>query len=175
MYKNIYNYKPFEHENVDFKNNIINNARSQDKTKVEGVFTAVLIYTNLVDYLAKHLLVNLHKMISIYTFQRLGGVVYFDGSAKNTNLPIGELQRELKNFEFPTKKEFLDCLEEFKKIRNQVMHNLMQLDPNDKTQKFDNDLKRIGEMAEDILLKYNAIANGLTTIWNAANTVQSSV
>ena len=110
MYKNIYNYKPFEHENVDFKNNIINNARSQDKTKVEGVFTAVLIYTNLVDYLAKHLLVNLHKMISIYTFQRLGGVVYFDGSAKNTNLPIGELQRELKNFEFPTKKEFLDFL-----------------------------------------------------------------
>ena len=169
MYKNIHNYKPFEHENIDFKNNIINTARSQDKTKVEGIFTSVLIYANTVDYLAKHLLDNLNKMISIYTFKKLGGVVFYDGSLKTNNKPLGELQRELKCFEFPMKKDFLETIEEFKKLRNQVMHNLMQLDPADTTNKFDNDLKRIGEIAEDLLMKYNTIVAGLTTIWNAAN------
>lgn len=170
MYKNIHNYKPFEHENFEFKNNIITTARNQDKTKVEGIFTAVLIYTNLVDYLSRHLLENLNKMVSIYTFQKFGGVLFFDASAKRNNLPLGELKKELGYFEFPNKKDFIDCLEEFKNLRNQVMHNLMQLDPTDSTQKFDKDLARIAEIAEDILMKYNSISRGITTIWEAAKT-----
>ncbi len=169
MYKNIQNYIPFSHENLEFKNNIINTARNQDKTKVEGIFTAVLIYTNLVDYLSKNLLENLNKMISISSFKKFGGVIYYDGSVKRNNLPIGELQRELKCFEFPNKKDLLESLEEFKILRNQVMHNLMQLDPTDTTKKFDKDLAKVTEIAEDILLKYNSTVNGLTIAWNANN------
>lgn len=169
MYKNIHAYKPFEHVNQEFKNNIINTARNQDKTKIEGTFTAVLIYTNLVDYLSRNLLENLNQMLSIYTFKKFGGILYFDGSTKRNNLPLGELQKELNHFEFPNKKDFIECLEEFKKLRNQVMHNLMLVDPSDTSQKFDKDLVKISEIAEDILIKYNSVCNGLTVIWNNAN------
>ena len=170
MYKNIQNFMPFEHDNLEFKNNIIAVARSQDKTKFEGIFTAVLIYTNLVDYLAKHLLDNLNKMVSIYTFKNFGGVFYFDGSSKKSNLPLGGLHNELRCFDFPNKEDFLNSLDEFKKIRNQVMHNLMQVDPDDKTNKFDKDMQKVGEIAEDVLSKYNTIVGGITAIWNQINT-----
>lgn len=168
MYKNIQNYIPFQHENLDFKNSVINNARNQDKTKVEGIMTSVLIYTNLVDYLAKHLLDNLNQMVSISTFNKFGGIIFYDGSTKKTNISLGELQRELGCFEFPNKSDFIDSINEFKKLRNDVMHNLMRLDPTDTTKKFDSDLKRITEIAEDILAKYNAIVVGLTAIWTSS-------
>jgi len=169
MYKNIHQFIPFQHENAEVKNNIIELARAQDRTKAEGALTATLIYTNVVDYLAKHLLENLYKMSSIYLFKQFGGVFHPDFSKKRTSLPIGQLQAELKNFTFPQKRDFLELLQEFKKLRNQAMHNLMQLDPNDATKNIDADLARIAELAEDLLAKYNVISSGLITIWDAAN------
>jgi len=169
VYKNIYNFTPFEHENVDFKNNIINAARNQDQTKVEGALAAVLIYVNLVDYLARHLLENLLKMISIQGFRAFGGVMFFDGSRQRTNISLGGICAELQSFEFPSKTDFLDSLKEFNKLRNHVMHNLMQLDPNDRTGQIDKDVVRIKQLAEDVLNKYNTICLGLTGAWNQAN------
>ncbi|MGD0976739.1 MAG: hypothetical protein ABR875_00360 [Minisyncoccia bacterium] len=169
MYKNIHNFVPFQHDNQDFKNKLIGFARNQDKIKIEGVFTATLIYTNLVDYLATNLFDNLNKMLSIFTFKKFGGVFHLDTSQKRTHLSVGELQRELSYFEFPNRNDFLACLEEFRRLRNEVMHNLMGVDPNDTTMKLDKGLARIAEISEDILAKYNVICAGLITIWNNAN------
>ncbi len=169
MYKDIHKYIPFEHDNIDFKNNIINTARNQDKTKVEGSFTAVLVYTNVVDYLAKHLLQNLSKMVSIYSFNKFGGTFFYDGSSKSYNLPLGNLIRELNYFDFPNKKDFLERLSDFNKLRIGVIHNLMQLEPNDPTNNLDASVLQIGNIAEDLLKKYTSIVNGLTIAWNNAN------
>ena len=171
MFKYIHSFVAFQHENTETKNNIINLARTQDRTKAEGALTATLIYANVIDYIAKHLLENLCKMTSIYTFQKFGGVFHPDYSKKKTNLPIGQLQNELQLFEFPQKEDFMDLLQEFKELRNQAMHNLMQLDPQDTTNKIDKDLERIVEIAEDILAKYNTISTGLVSIWNATNSI----
>lgn len=173
MYKNIHNYRPFEHGNVDFKNNLINLGRNQDKTKVEGAFSAVLIYANLVDYLAKSLLDNLLRMVSLDSFLRFGGAFFYDGSRKKTNKPLGSLTEELEYFEFPNKTDFLECLRTFNTLRKGLIHNLMQLDLTGATNKLDDDIKRVGEIAEDILSKYNAICGSITTIWNTVHPQQT--
>ncbi len=168
MYKNIHSYIPFQHDNIEFKDNLINFARVQNKTTPEGAFSAVLIYANVIDYLARHLLENLLKMVSVQSYVKFGAVLFLDGQKKRTNLPLGELCRELRLFEFPSKEDFLGSLQEFNKLRIDVMHKLMELDPSDTTRRFDTSIVRIGEIAEDLLAKYGAITSGLTTAWNTA-------
>jgi hypothetical protein len=170
MYKNIQDFVPFQHENAETKNNLIQFARNQDRQKPADALASTLIYANLVDYLARHLLENLHKMVSIFTFKQFGGVFHLDCSTKKRGLPLGELRKELSVFEFPQKADFFASLEEFGGLRNKVMHNLMRLDPNDNTTDLDKDIVRISEIAEDVLAKYNVISAGLVAIWNAANT-----
>ena len=171
MYTDLNTYKPFEHENFDSKNKILNYARIQDKTKVEGAFTATLIYTNLVDYLARHLLEHLNKMTTISMFRQFGGIIYYDTSRKKANVSLGSLCNELQYYEFPSKIDLMKDLSDFNKLRNQVIHNLMKLNLNAPSTQFDTDLGRISKLAEEILTKYNTITAGIATIWNAANSV----
>jgi len=172
MYPDINTYRAFEHEDFDSKNKLLNFARGQNQTTVEGAFTATLIYTNLVDYIARHMLEHLNKMTTILMFKYSGGVVYYDTSNKKTNVSLGQLCSELKYYEFPSKQDFLRDLGEFNKLRKQIVHNLMKLNLNAPTTQFDQDLKRIGVLAEEILTKYNTITAGIATIWNAANSAQ---
>lgn len=174
MYQDINTYKPFEHEDSDSKNKIINYGRLQDKTRVEGAFTATLIYTNLVDYLARHLLEHLNKMTTILMFRQFGGVVYYDLSKKKTNLSLGSLCQELSYYEFPSRSDFLKDLQDFNRLRNQAIHNLMKLNLNAPSNQFDADLSRISGLAEEILTKYNTITAGIIAIWNTANNVGSN-
>lgn len=161
---------PFQHENHDAKNQLLNLARSQG-TELQGIFTSVLIYTNLVDYLAKNVLDNLRKMISIFSYKSFGATFCYDPSQKRIDISLGELRKELDSFNFPDKKEFLDCLNEFSRSRNRIMHNLMQIDLNNEstTSQFNNDLTKISQLAEQILTKYNIIIQGITTAWTAVN------
>ncbi len=168
MYKNIHSYVPFAHDHIEFKNGLINFARQQNKSTPEGAFSAVLIYANVTDYLARHLLENLLKMISVQSFNKFGGVLFLEGDKKRTNLPLGELCKELKLFNFPDKDDFLHLLDEFNKLRIEVMHKLMEIEPGDTARKLDTSINRIGEIAEDLLTKYSAISSGLGVAWNNA-------
>ena len=165
MYKNIPFYEPFQHENLEVKNNIIISARGQDRKKIEGAFTAILIYANLVDYLVSTLLDNLQRMITIDSFNRFGGIFYFDGSVKKTNRPLGFLIRELEPLEFPGKKDFMDCLVRFNKLRNPIMHELMKRDPNDAAKNLDREVDNFVNTAEDILARFNTITAGILVAW----------
>lgn len=165
----IHGFVPFEHENHDVKNNLINLARTQDRNTPEGALAATLIYANLVDYLARHLLSNLQKMISIFTYKKFGGIFHLNCYEKKNNLPLGELIRELEAYEFPNRSDVIKLFKEFKNSRNEVAHNLMALDPKDTTKNIDTDITKIVAIAEDLLTKYNVIAGGLVSIWNIAN------
>ncbi|EKD43245.1 MAG: hypothetical protein ACD_72C00396G0006 [uncultured bacterium] len=172
MQIDINNFQPFQHDKQESKNQLINFARTQDVSKVEGVFTATLIYTNLVDYLAKHLLENLRKMVCIDTYKRFGGVFYYDPNNQRINLSLGELCNNLDHFDFPDKKDLMENLRKFSKLRNQIMHNLMQLDLTNNAAQFEQDLKNVSALAEEVLLKYNIIVRGVTTVWQVANNPQ---
>jgi uncharacterized protein with HEPN domain len=168
MYNDIANFIPFEHGNLEFKNNLISNARNQNKTTLEGMFTAVLIYANVVDYISRSLLKNIAQMVSISSYKKFNGIFFYENGAHREfdSMPLGELIKELKNFDFPNKNDYLGRLKEFKSLRNQIMHNLLEVDPNDQTKKIDNDLEKIVKISEDLLTKYNVIVTGLTTAWN---------
>ena len=174
MYKNIHNYKPFQHDNLAFKNNVIGHGRAQDINTVPGAFSAVLIYANLIDYLARNLLENLYQMISVESFQRFGGVFFYNGSGKKTNVPLGSLIQELNFFEFPNKEDFLVRLKRFNELRIELIHNLMQLNLTGTTKKLDDDIKEVQDVAEDILLKYNTICGGIAAVWNLVHQQQPS-
>lgn len=165
MYENINSYKPFVHEKVESKNQIIQLAREQDKTKVEGVLAATMIYANLVDYLCADLLFHLRKMNSVATYKVFGAVMFFDPSKERTNLSLGEVKKGLSCFGFPDKESFLSEVGKFAKLRNKSMHSLMHADLGENTEKFLQNLSKIAEGAESILAKYNAITAGLAEIW----------
>jgi len=165
MYKEIESFTPFLHENFESKNQLIIFARTQDKTKVEGVLAATIIYVNLVDYIAQNLLDNLRKMISILGYKACGAVFFYDPSEERKNISLGELKRELCSYSFPDKDSFLNELVEFNKVRNRIMHDLMNVNLKSNASRFDQDLALISGKAESILTKYNTITQGITTIW----------
>jgi hypothetical protein len=158
------------------KNKLINLARVQEaEGTISGIFTATLIYANLVDYLARHLLENLRKMISINSYKQFNAGCYYDPS-KRINISLGIICKELKEgFEFPDKNNFLDLLSKFNKERTKIMHNLMQMDVdindenNEQLNKLKKDLHEISKMAEEILTKYIVIAQGVTNMWTTAH------
>ena len=165
MYKDLTTFVPFTHEDSDSKNKLINFARNQDTSKVEGVMAATLIYTNLVDYLAQHLLENLRKMIAISSYKQFKASFYFDPSESKNGQSLGNTIRELGCFGFADKDDFLKLLTSFNKVRIKVIHELMKLNLNANGSNFDTDLANIKRMAEDILAKYNIITSGIADAW----------
>lgn len=161
-------FVPFTHENLESKNQLIAFARSKDKTKVEEILAATLIYANLVDYLAQNLLENLHSMCSISTYKSFGAVFYFDPSNKRTSISLGKVINELESYHFPDQVNFLKELSNFSKTRNRTMHELMKLNLSETTNQFDQDLASISKSAESILTMFNTIVTGMTAIWHNA-------
>lgn len=168
MYSNIPDFIPFSHDNLDIKNNLISIARSQNSSTVEGALSSVLIYTNLVDYIARHLLENLLKMISINSFNSFGGVFYLEGDQLKTEIPLGGLCQQLSWLEFPNKKDFIKILKDFNKFRIKIVHSLMKLEPGENLEQIDKDIESIRVIAEDILQKYSVICSGLIVVWKAS-------
>jgi len=161
----INDFIPFEHKDLELKNNTINFARQQNTNELTGILAATLIYANLVDYLAKSILENLRRMISIDSYKNFSAVFFYNSSKKRINLSLGELKKELSNFCFPDKESFLQKIEKFNDKRNQVMHNLIEKNFN--AEEFNKDLKEIANLAEEILIKYNTISTGISTTWQA--------
>ncbi len=162
---NTNNFIPFDHGDLESKNQLIAFARAKDKNKVEEILAATVIYTNLIDYLARHLLENLQQMCSISNYKVFGTVFYYDPSGKKMNISLGNIIRELEQFGFPDKSNFLKELGSFSEIRNRITHDLMKLNLKSNTNQFDQDLEKIGKSAEEILSKYNSIVVGITVIW----------
>ena len=175
---NISSFHPFEHENLELKNKLVALARSYGEgDSIQAVFTATLIYANLVDYLARHLLENLRKIVAINSYKQFGASCYYHPTKKSA-ISLGGLCNELKTgFEFNDKNDFIKLLENFNKARNKIMHNLMQVDfdiGNEEDNSEDggrlkalkDELHEISKMAEEILTKYNAIVQGTTSIWS---------
>lgn len=161
MYSNFSTYVPFQHDNLEQVNGLINFARTQDRTKPEAVLAATMIYTNLADYLLRHLLDNLRRMVSISNYRLFNAVFCFDPSKDKLELSLGALIVELQSFSFPDKESFLKEAAIFNQSRNAVMHNLLKSDLSN----IDSQLEKVARGAEELLAKYNIIISGMTAIW----------
>ncbi len=167
-------YIPFEHDNTDYINTLINFARQQQKGKEpENILASSVIYANLVEYLAAHLLKNIQHMIYLASYFQLQGVFFLKSEEKKySTKPLGPLTSELGKYEFPDKIEFLKLLNNFNTSRNNLMHRLMNKKTMREINNLDRDLLVIQNNAEEILQKYNVIISGIQTIWNRITKVE---
>lgn len=168
--KNIINeHVPFEHKDLEYINNSLNLARTQRLSKtLEGMMSATLIYTNLVEYLADNLLENLHHMIYLASYRDFQGTFFMknqEAIKSEPPKPLGKLINSLGHYEFSDSTGFLKLLDEFSKKRNKIFHRLLKVSK-EEIAGIDTEFVSLHDMAEEVLNKYNAITTGTATVWS---------
>ncbi len=164
---------PFEHKDLEYINNSLNLARTQRQTaQLEGMMSATLIYTNLVEYLADNLLENLHHSIYLSSYRDFQGTFFMknqEAVKKELPKPLGKLISSLELYEFPDSTGFLILLRKFGEKRNKIFHRLLKI-PKEELAGIDAEFVALHNMAEEVLNKYNALTAGMATVWtNFAN------
>lgn len=169
MKKILEEFIPFEHKDLKYINTSLNLARQQKKSEtLEGMMASNVIYTNLVEYLSRNLLVNLQHMFFLLSYKILNGIFFIKDKEEGKQIPkmLGQLIGTLRNYEFPDSLDFISTLEKFSQIRNSVFHSLLTISEEEmKKGKIDNQLTEIQETAEVILDKYNSITAGISLSW----------
>lgn len=161
-------HTPFEHKDLEYINNSLNLARQQRTSEnLEGMMSATLIYTNLVEYLADNLLQNLHHAVHLAScrdFQAIFFIKNQDAIKKGSPKPLGGLIDSLGRYEFPDHVGFIQLLKKFGEKRNKIFHGLLKT-PKEKLPEVDGEFIVLHDTAEEILNKYNLITTGMTTVW----------
>lgn len=169
-------YIPFEHDNVNYINGLIAFAREKGKSKeTENIIASSVIYANLVEYLASHLLKNMRHMMYLLSYFQMNGVLFVKSDEKKSgSKTLGQLKNELENYEFPDKQDFVKLLEKFNTARISLIHKIMDVKNEQEINKVDNDLSEIQAKAEEILQKYNVIIQGIQNAWSINTGVTSN-
>lgn len=167
-------YIPFEHDNLEYINNLIAFARSQKSKKTsEGAIASVVIYSNLAEYLAGNLVKNMRHMIYLVSYFQLQGILFIKSTEEKSNpKTLGQLKNDLSNYEFPDKGDFLKLINELNIKRNNLLHRLMTPKNEKGINELDTDIEIMQIKAEEMLQKYNVITEGLKSIWSKITTVQ---
>lgn len=170
MKNTIEEYIPFEHKNIEYINGSLNLAREQRQGGfLEGFMASTLIYTNLVEYLADHLLNNLQQMFFLISYNDFNGVFFIKNRGKNkikSPRTLGQLRNALGDYEFPDSTDFLSSLQKFSETRNAIFHRLLIISKEEIDKGItDQQFFILHNLAEEILDKYNKITSGIATIW----------
>lgn len=163
-------YTPFEHKNLEYINGSLNLARQQrNNGTLEGLMAATVIYTNLVEYLARNLLENLHHMIFLLSYHHFNGIIFLKNREKlqkKSPQTLGQLKESLSHYEFPDSTDFLNLLQKFSETRNSIFHRLLTISKEEIDKGIiDKQFSDLHDLAEEILDKYNALTKGVTSNW----------
>lgn len=159
----IASYMPFTHENFDLISRMLNVANQQDANKFEGILTKTLIYMNAVDYISSHLIENLSAINSLVLQEELNGTIY-QYYQEHRSKSLGKLIEQLNQYEFPNKKDFIEDLGSFVKLRNRYAHNLMKLKPKE-IESADKDFSTLFEVAQRLMNTYDRIVKAIRNDW----------
>lgn len=160
-------YIPFEHDNVNYINGLIAFAREKGNSNTsENIIASSVIYANLVEYLAGHLLKNIIHMMYLLSYFQMNGVLFIKSDGRKTgSKTLGQLKNELENYEFPDKTDFIKLVEKFNTARVSLIHKIMDAKNEQEINKVDANLAEIQSKAEEILQKYNVIVRGIQNAW----------
>lgn len=159
-------FKPFTHDDLELKNELINYARSiKDKKEVETRLASAMIYSNFAEYMAGHLLENLRHLMYQSTYRDFAGILYIDlRNTKDKRPPMmGTTIDLLRQFSFPDKEGVLDLLVDISNSRNNLFHNFARSDTKE-FEKLGTDIDTVNEKTEDLFIKINTIYMGLQKI-----------
>ena len=112
--KNKSKFVPFIHKNLEIKNELIELARKlrEGDFKLENALASVVIYSNIAEYLAEHLLENLNYLVKESSYKYFSGFVYIASTySTERNMTLGTYIHELRKFSFPDKENILAILE----------------------------------------------------------------
>jgi hypothetical protein len=85
-------FMPFTHDDLDFKNELINYARELSKKDTwENKLSAAFIYTSFAEYLASHLLMNLRHIVWMGTQSQFAGILGIDERKDDKKSTLGQL------------------------------------------------------------------------------------
>lgn len=151
-------FQPFVHENLELKNELVELARSNiNDDAIEKRLSAVLIYSNIAEYLAENLLDNLNHFIFQNSYKSFWGILYIETASWNSTRTLGQIIPELKKFSFPDKEWILNCLQKIVESRNKIFHNFWKSDIDTMQDLLTSDLPTIASKTEEFIRKINTV------------------
>ncbi len=160
-------FKPFEHDNLELKNELIDYARSiSGKNDIESQLACAMIYANFAEYMAWHLLETMRHYMYASTYNAYAGLLFTDQRTKEDDRPktFGHLVGELEGYGFPDKEELIATFRQISKLRNNLFHNFAKLNRRTFKKVFSEDINSIKELTEEVFAKINTIYTGLQKI-----------
>lgn len=152
---------PFFHEEIEVKQKFLEIARDFSSSEdIEKELAAALLYTNMSEYLAFHLLESLKQIIFSGSKSFWNGSVYLDARDSSERLTIGQIAAELKNYGFPSKELILPLLKRIAKNRNKIMHRMLRT-PSDKLDEIDEAIRELVADSEQLINYIDDIYRGL--------------
>lgn len=161
---NTHPFQPFWHDELEIKQKFLELARDFTKNpdnseSVAHQLAGGLLYANLAEYVASHLLESFKQIARQATTEFYFGVVYLqlpDSSEK----PLGGVIAELKSFEFPLKVEIIKLLEDIKTARDKLSHKILKL-PASQLDEIDESIRIISVNTEELVNKIDVVYAGM--------------
>ncbi|MBP9751478.1 MAG: hypothetical protein KBD19_01280 [Candidatus Moranbacteria bacterium] len=158
-------FQPFVHDNLDIKNELLQLARKARESKsIENDLASVLIYSNIAEYLAEHLLDTLSHLVYKSSYNSFGGILFVESVSRSGKKTLNQTVEELEKFNFPDKDGIVHCFRKIADSRNRIFHNFAKSDINSIKDLLEKDLPVIQEECEEIINKVNTVYAGLQKI-----------
>ncbi len=152
---------PFFHEELEVKQKFLEIARKFNQSdEIEQQLAATMLYANMAEYLAYHLLESLKQVVFSGSKAFWNGTVYFDDRESSEKLTIGQIANELKKYGFPSKDLIVPLLSAIAKNRNTIMHRMLRV-PSDQMSQIDNAIAELAKDCEQLIDCIDDIYRGL--------------
>lgn len=152
---------PFLHDEIEVKKKFLELARDFSTSKeLEKELASVMLYANLSEYLAYHLLESLRQVVFSGSKAFWNGVVYYDSRGASEKMTIGQIAIELKTYGFPSKELIIPKLKRIAENRNKVMHNMLRT-PGSQLDQIDEAISQLSSDVEDLVDLIDDIYRGL--------------
>ncbi len=152
---------PFFHEEIEVKVKFLNLAREfRTSNEIEKELASAMLYANMAEYLAYHLIESLRQIIFTGSKTFWNGSVYLDSRNLAEKETIGQIAKQLKKFGFPSKEVIIPLLERIAKNRNKIMHNILRT-PASELQAIDESIRQLADDCEELVSAIDDIYRGL--------------
>lgn len=152
---------PFLHQDLEIKNELIEYARKfrqkyyEEDDDMAPYFASALLFANLADYLAAHLLDGLKQITEEATREYMNGRVVIRRKSE-IDVPLEKTTRQLKEYDFPSKDKVLELLAIVRKGRNKIAHEIFKT-PGEQLEEIGKALAEVCDKTEELVDVINAI------------------
>lgn len=164
------NFVPLSHDNLDLKNELLNLARGLSGTqdnKLQNDLAAILIYSNMAEYLAENLLKNLTHFVKEGSYNYFGAILFLENMSNRDKMTLNQLVEIINKFSFPDKDGIVECFKKIGESRNKIFHNFAKTDIENLKNLIKNDFPIIKNNCENLIDKINTVYTGLNKILNS--------